>query len=142
MLTIVSVFNVFYTHFTYTKTEREILRLGEIVAKTTSVKVTATMYNAVESQCDSDPLVTAGMYRIDPERASQHRWIAVSRNLLKRWGGKFDYGDRVVVKGAGHKDGVYTIVDTMNRRFKNRIDFLETRGTRLYKFSDVQLALL
>ena len=100
------------------------------------------MYNAVEGQCDKDPLVTAGMYKINPKKASQHRWIAVSRNLLKRWGGKFDYGDKVQIKGAGHKDGVYTITDTMNPRFRDRIDFLETKGTKGYKFDNVQLASL
>ena len=74
------------------------------------------MYNAEVKQCDKDPLTTAGMYKINPHKASEHNWIAVSRDLLKRWGGQFDYGDKVCIKGAGHKDGVYTIVDTMNKR--------------------------
>lgn len=98
--------------------------------------VTATMYNATESQCDADPLITAGMYRINPDMASQHRWVALSRNLLSRWGGKFDYGDMIRISGAGHKDGTYKVVDTMNKRYKNRIDFLETTGTKLYKFNN------
>ena len=99
----------------------------------------ATMYNAVETQCDSDPLITAGNYKINPKKASQHKWIALSRNLLKRWGGKFHYGDKVEITGAGHKNGIYKIVDTMNRRFKNRIDFLETGGTKHYKYKNVTI---
>ena len=75
-------------------------------------------------------------------KASEHNWIAVSRDLLKRWGGQFDYGDKVCIKGAGHKDGVYTIVDTMNKRFISKIDFLETKGTKLYKYDNVLLAKL
>ena len=101
------------------------------------VIVTATMYNAVKSQCDNDPLITAGMYKINPHKASNYKWIAMSRDLLKRWGGHFDYGDKVIIKNAGHKDGVYNVVDTMNGRFKNRIDILETKGVKHYKFHDV-----
>lgn len=104
-----------------------------------AVLVTATMYYPVVGQCDSTPYLTAGMYHISETNASAHKWIAMSRDLLKRWGGNFKYGDTVRISGAGHKDGVYTIVDTMNKRFKNRIDFLETPGTKPYKFKNVQI---
>jgi 3D (Asp-Asp-Asp) domain-containing protein len=98
-------------------------------------KVTATMYYAVVGQCDASPLVTACGYKINPRKASEHKWIAVSRDLLK----KFKYGDKVKISNAGEKDGIYTIADTMNKRFKNKIDFLETKGTSLYKLNDVVL---
>lgn len=101
--------------------------------------VEATMYYPVSGQTDSDPDVTADGSKIDIPHASRHKWIAVSRNLLKRWGGPFNYGDKVLISGAGHKNGVYEIHDTMNRRFKNRIDFLETNGTKMYKFDDVRM---
>lgn len=106
-----------------------------------SFNVTATMYNPTSNQCDSDPLLTAGMYKIIPGKASQQKWIAMSRDMLTRWKGKFNYGDLVKIEGAGHKDGVYKVVDTMNKRFKNRIDFLEDAGTKLYKFENVKLSL-
>lgn len=99
------------------------------------IKVTATMYYAVEGQCDESPLITACGYKINPKKASQQKWIAVSRDLLK----KFKYGDKVRLSNAGDKDGVYTIADTMNKRFKNKIDILETEGTPLYKLKDVVL---
>jgi len=101
--------------------------------------VCATMYSPVVSQCDNDPLTTAGMYRIPPDKASEQKWIAMSRDLISRWGGNFSYGDMVEIKGAGHKDGIYRVVDTMNKRFTNRIDFLETAGTQRYKFNQVTL---
>jgi len=41
------------------------------------------------------------------------------------------------ISGAGHKDGIYKVVDTMNKRFKDRLDFLETAGTKIYKFKNV-----
>lgn len=110
-----------------------------IVESPATVLVTATMYYPVASQCDSDPLITAGMYKINPKKAGSHKWIAMSRDLLKRWGGDFKYGDRVLIKGAGHKDGYYTVVDTMNKRFVKRIDFLENTGTPLYKFRGVKI---
>ena len=101
--------------------------------------VTATMYYPVSSQCDSDPLLTAGMYKIIPGKASEQKWIAMSRDMIKRWGGDFAYGDVVKIEGAGHKDGVYKVVDTMNKRFKSRIDFLEDAGTKHYKFDNVKI---
>ena len=110
---------------------------AESIVVEPTLTVTATMYNALEAQCDSDPFITAGMYRINPNKASQHRWVALSRNLLDRWGGKFDYGDMIRISGAGHKDGIYKVVDTMNKRFKDRLDFLETAGTKIYKFKNV-----
>lgn len=141
-LVVMTAFNTIYTMVMQEKNEEEIDNIKEILQMQDVVKVTATMYNPVAAQCDADPLITAGMYKINPYMASEHKWIAVSRNLLKRWGGLFDYGDKVCIKGAGHKDGVYTIVDTMNKRFTNRIDFLETEGTKQYKYNDVLLAKL
>lgn len=138
---VVSFVNMGYMMYSVKRTDERLERLERMMMQD-KVSVTATMYNAVQSQCDKDPLTTAGMYRINPKRASQHRWIAVSRNLLKRWGGRFDYGDKVKITGAGHKDGVYTIVDTMNPRYTDRIDILETQGTKGYKFDNVELASL
>jgi len=108
--------------------------------KVDTYEVTATMYNAVAGQCDSDPFLTAGMFKINPKKASEHKWIAMSRDMIARWGGDFHYGDYVKIEGAGHKDGVYRVVDTMNKRFTNRIDFLETTGTKHYKFNKVKLS--
>jgi len=116
-------------------------RIEEVasITETISADVTVTMYNAVVGQCDADPLVTAGMYKINPNKASDHKWVALSRDLLKRWGGQFDYGDTIEIKNAGDKSGEYTVVDTMNARFTNKIDILETTGTPLYKFENVKI---
>ena len=102
-------------------------------------KVVATMYYAVENQCDADPFITACMYKINPRKATEHKWIAVSRDLLKMNGGKFEYGQKVRIVGAGKKSGIYTIADTMNKRFKNKIDILETKGTPIYKYNNVRI---
>lgn len=83
--------------------------------------VTATVYHAVEGQCDDSPLVTASGAKISStESAYDHRYIAVSRDLLDA----FPYGTMVEVSGCGELDGEYTVADTMNKRYKGYIDLL------------------
>lgn len=87
--------------------------------------VTATVYEAVPGQTDNEPFVTADNSRIKPHYGSKKRWMALSRDLLKPWGGKFDFGDVVRVSGISPKlDGVYTVHDTMNRRHRHCMDVL------------------
>lgn len=105
------------------------------MASKEKINVSVTMYYATIGQCDNTPLITACGYKINPKRASEHKWIAVSRDLLKT----FKYGDKVLLSNAGEKDGIYTIADTMHKRFKQKIDILETKDTPLYKLKNVVL---
>lgn len=83
--------------------------------------VTATVYHAVEGQCDDSPLVTASGAKISSaESAYEHRYLAVSRDLLD----VFPYGTMVEVSGCGELDGEWVVADTMNRRYKGYIDLL------------------
>ena len=83
--------------------------------------VTATVYHAVEGQCDDSPLVTASGAKIaSAESAYDHRYLAVSRDLLD----VFPYGTMVEVSGCGELDGIYCVVDTMAKRFKGYVDIL------------------
>lgn len=92
----------------------------EVESEVTYV-VTATVYHAVEGQCDGSPLVTASGARIaSAERAYDHRYLAVSRDLLD----VFPYGTMVEVSGCGELDGYWVVQDTMNRRYKGYIDLL------------------
>ena len=87
--------------------------------------VTATVYEAVPGQTDAEPFVTADNSKIKPHYGSTKRWMALSRDLLEPWGGKFKYGDKVRVRGISPKlDGVYTVHDTMNRRHRHCMDVL------------------
>ena len=101
--------------------------------------VTVTMYHPVSRQTDSTPDILADGTRIRVHKASEYRFIAVSRNLLKRWGGWLDYGDFILLKGTEGKDGMYQVRDTMNARFVNRIDIMESPGTKPYKFASAQI---
>lgn len=94
---------------------------------------TLTIYNPEEGQCDADPLITANNSRIDLEklRRNEIRWMALSRNLLKRWNGAFNYGDTVSLhSGDASIDGLWVINDNMNKRFRDRGDLLFHRNSR------------
>ena len=107
--------------------------------ETEGMHVTVTMYQPVRYQTDSTPNILADGTRIKTEQASNYKFIAVSRNLLKRWGGWLDYGDFILLLGTGHKDGVYQVKDTMNPRFVNRVDILESPGVKPYKFDKAKI---
>lgn len=94
-------------------------------AQTLVYTVTATAYQPVVSQTDDEPLVTADNSNIKPHYSSDTRWMALSRDLLARWGGDFQYGDQVLVSGISPQlDGVYTVHDTMNKRHRHCMDIL------------------
>jgi hypothetical protein len=98
-----------------------------------------TVYNPVEGQCDKSPLITANNSRIDLDklRRNEIRWIALSRDLLKRWNGAFNYGDTVILDaGDDAINGLWVINDSMNKRFTNRGDLLfhpDSRSTGIWK---------
>ena len=103
------------------------------------IEVDVTMYQPNEIQCDDTPNITADGTKIRISKASNYKFVALSRNLLKRWGGPFDYGDFVLLKGTNHKDGVYQVRDTMNPKWVNVVDILESEHVQPYKFTDVHI---
>jgi len=100
--------------------------------------VTGTVYNAVVEQCNSNPLVTADGSRIDKDKLNSGdlKWIAVSRDLLKRG---LNYGDKVMISNIDHEDysGIFEIHDTMNPRFTSCIDFLVPDHIKTGKWTDI-----
>ena len=103
------------------------------------IEVDVTMYQPNEIQCDDTPNITADGTKIRISKASNYKFVALSRNLLKRWGGPFDYGDFVLLKGAEGKDGVYQVRDTMNPKWVNVVDILESEHVQPYKFTGVHI---
>ena len=101
--------------------------------------VTVTMYNPAKSQTDSTPNETADGTKINPKKASEYRYVALSRDLIARWGGPFEYGDYVMLKGTEGYDGVYQVRDTMASKFINRVDILLTEGSKQFRFSNITL---
>ena len=103
--------------------------------------VTATYYNPVKEQCNSNPLITASGKEINIEllEKGELKWIAVSRDLL----GIYKYGDivRITCDHDPSINGDYEITDTMHKRFKNTIDILWPVGMEgKGKWEGVQIA--
>lgn len=74
--------------------------------------MTLTSYRSVPEQTDDTPYHTSIGERVSP------RGCAVSRDLLKRWGGPLNYGDLIYIEGVGYR----FVNDTMNQRHKQHVD--------------------
>ena len=115
---------------------RELIVVEERVQEVEVYVVTATVYHALEGQCDASPLITASGAKIaSAESAYEHRYLAVSRDLLD----VFPYGTKVEVSGCGELDGVYTVADTLNKRYKGYIDILINPDMRGGKWEGVRI---
>lgn len=75
-------------------------------------EVTATAYNSLAYQTNSNPHITAFGDSLKPGL----RYIAVSRNLLKEG---LTHNTPVKIEGL---EGTYLVKDKMNKRWSNRID--------------------
>lgn len=108
----------------------------------TVTTVTVTVYNPVKEQTDSSPLETADGSRINLSKLERDkiRWVAVSRDLLKN--NKLSYGDKIILKSSNLpeelNDLVWEVRDTMNPKWKNRIDLLSL-NRKLGKWEDVKI---
>jgi len=106
--------------------------------------VTGTMYSPTLAQCDATPNITADGTKINPKHASNYRYVALSRDLLERWGGPFQYGEYIAVEGTqrGKHDGIWQVRDTMNPKWLKRVDFLVTNGTQPFKYDEIKIVKL
>jgi len=118
------------------KTKNETMVISKILG---ILMVTATVYNAVPEQTDSTPLITASGARIDERCPEQHRWVAVSQDMLKRG---YKFGMCIEVSGAGDLDGMWEIQDVMNKRYTDSIDFLVEDTRKLGKWRNVKIKLI
>lgn len=123
--------------------------------------IIGTYYNAVEEQTNENPHITGSGFVINPDSASEMRIIAVSQVMLndmyranliknnpndKRFKGKIQYGDTVYIKSPYDIiNGWWVVRDAMNKRYKNRIDFLMTEDDMALKqgvFKDIEILSL
>ena len=102
-----------------------------------SFKVTVTTYNPTKAQCDDTPNITADGTKFKTWKATQYRYVALSRDLLSRWGGPFEYGDYIIIEGTDGRDGIYQVRDTMNPKWTNRVDILTTNSR--FKFENITM---
>jgi len=104
---------------------------------TNSDIVTCTVYNAVPAQTNSDPGHTASMFKLDLSNPYKHKIIAVSRDLLI----KYPMGTKVQITGTNY-DGIYTVEDKMNKRYKKRIDILINTDMKIGKWNNIKITKL
>mgnify|MGYP003860055701 FL=1 len=98
--------------------------------------VTATLYHAVPEQTNNDNLHTASMFEINPECPGSHRILAVSRDLEELG---FTLGSVVRISQACEMNGIWYIEDRMNKRWKNKIDFLVNDKIKYGKWYNVKI---
>ena len=98
--------------------------------------VTITTYNAVMSQCDRSPLITADGTKIDHRKvkSGEQKIVAISRDLLYA----IPLGSLIYVEGHGY----YEVRDTMNSRFKHRIDILQHSSKKNFKKDKIKIKLV
>lgn len=98
--------------------------------------VTLTTYNAVASQCDDSPLITADGTKIDMKKLKKGtiKYCAVSRDLLRY----IPYGSVIHIEGHGF----YEVRDTMNKRFSRYIDILQHTSQKNFKKSNVRVVVI
>lgn len=96
--------------------------------------LTATVYNAVPEQCNSDYLHTASMCKLDSLDQFKDCVIAISRDLKN----KLKFGNEVEVIGTDY-DGIYQVQDVMNKRYANRIDILINQDMAIGKWENIKI---
>ena len=98
--------------------------------------VTITTYNAVRSQCDRSPLITADGTKIDNRKVKngEQKIVAISRDLLYA----IPLGSIIDIEGYGK----YEVRDTMNSRFKHRIDILQHSSKKNFKKNNIKIKLV
>ena len=98
--------------------------------------VTVTTYNAVRSQCDKTPTITADGTRIDNKKLEngKQRIVAISRDLLH----EIPLGSTILIEGHGR----YVVRDTMNPRFNHCIDILQHPSKENFKKEKIKVELV
>jgi len=113
---------------------------GFVIKNVTNIYeyVTLTTYTATTNETDSTPLITASGFKLDSLNPAKHRIIAVSRDLKSKW----KFGTRVKILNAGIYNGVYQVLDVMNKRFKSRIDILINPNDQHTKLENIKILKL
>lgn len=98
--------------------------------------VTITTYNAVRSQCDRSPLITADGTKIDNRKlkSGEQKIVAISRDLLYA----IPLGSIIEIEGYGR----YEVRDTMNGRFNHSIDILQHSSKKNFKKNNIKIKLV
>ena len=100
-----------------------VFSVNSFAAKPQKMYVTATAYNSVRAQTNSNPSIAAWGDRLKPGMKA----IAVSRDLLKKG---LKRGVKVKISGL---PGEYVVLDKMHHRWRNKIDIYMGKDIRAAK---------
>ena len=74
------------------------------------------------------------MFELDLSNPYKHKIIAVSRDLLI----EYPKGTKVYVEGTTY-DGIYVVMDKMNKRYTDRIDLLINEEMQIGSWPDATI---
>jgi 3D (Asp-Asp-Asp) domain-containing protein len=100
--------------------------------------VTLTTYSPTAGETDSTPNITASGFKISKKHPERHKIIAVSRDLKKKW----KFNTKIRITNGGKYNGVYTVKDVMNKRYKKRVDILIGKRDKQIKLENVQIVAI
>lgn len=98
--------------------------------------IIGTVYHPTKEQTDNTPFITATNDNFEHLDINNIRWCALSRDLIDReythdnikykWNGKIKLNDTIYVSSKCDEiNGWWVVKDVMNKRYTNRIDFLQ-----------------
>lgn len=98
----------------------------------TNITVKTSVYHPVPSQCWGKGLLTRSGSTINLKhlKAGKLRWVSLSRDLLKIHGGKYRFNDTIYVQGTSSYSGYWIVKDSMGKKQRNKIDFLQDAGDK------------
>jgi|SaaInlStandDraft_4_1057021.scaffolds.fasta_scaffold122081_2 hypothetical protein len=111
------------------------------------IQAGASIYHPTIGQCDSTPHITASGRHIDLQNPGKHRYVALSRNLIRNdlWHKEcsgynsqayISFGDTIIIRDGNDFNGKWIVVDSMNKRYSDRIDFLVDYSMKGYFFTN------
>jgi 3D (Asp-Asp-Asp) domain-containing protein len=86
--------------------------------------VSITAYTNSVKETDNTPNITASGKKV------KKGYIAVSRDLLSKWGGREAFGSKVYILDMG----IFEIQDVMNKKWKKKIDIFMYDVNKAKKF--------
>jgi len=110
-------------------------KIHRVVSKNNIDIVTVTTYKVNEFKNDPNGDKTASGMTLTTNNPRQHRIIAVSWDLKK----KYKFGQWVRIVGAGIYDGKYVVKDLMNKRWRKKIDILINPEDKQMKYKKVKM---
>ena len=142
-------------HLLYSENNNTIVEIKETI-KDKYTNIVGTVYHLEAKQCDSNPYETADGTNLKGKNINKLRYVALSRDLIKdryrdklhnikgQWKGKIHFGDTIRVISDNNKiNGLWIVKDVMNKRFKNKIDFMQDKNGGFYgKFEDLTIELI